>query len=126
MSGDLRQWAIENVLDHVQNRWVERTIAGLLAEAGGSVRQALELSRRRYFRDGYGDETVGYMLATGYGSYCKEGSVKTERGAPDGKIHAWGPGRGPWDGTPDVVVTWREVFEFVAGQYQLALFEVEP
>jgi len=106
---ELRNWAIERVLTQFENRWIERIIQGLLAEHG---------SARAAYENMSGDDS--FHLGN-FGSFGNGGSVDCRNSAKSGEIHAW---RGAHDwGNPDLIITWLEVFEHVAGYgEQLTLF----
>ncbi len=116
---DLREWAIRRAA------WTrEPQIKDLLGRAGGNVTRALELCREPAYPPEWGiRETRGLHLAQW--GYCgpDEPWIKAQKSAPDNPILVWAPGHTPVDQRqPDLVVTWREVFQYVAGQFQLALF----
>lgn len=99
-------------------------IRRLLERAGGNVSRALELCHERQ-RPGcdWDRETIGHSL-TQWG-FCgpDRPNVEAYGSAPHAPILVWSGGiKAKCAGAPaDIRVTWREVFEYVAGRYQPAL-----
>lgn len=105
----LRAWAIERVLTQYTGRWGECIIQDLLRKHG---------SPRAAYKNMSPDDS--FHLGN-YGCFSDQGSVDCRQSAKSGEIHAW-RGRHVW-GRPDLVITWLEVFEHVAGYgEQLTLF----
>lgn len=117
----LKVAVITRFLGYRQGQYNLRVIEGLLAKHGGDVRQALAASRRR------GEHEImseGWRL--GNFSWCGPGCewVECKGSCPSTPICVWRPGNNPLrQQQPDVVVTWREVFEYVARRQQPGLFE---
>lgn len=103
--------AVTLALGNVENGYNRKLVGRLLDEAGGDVAKALSLLTRR---PAGGGSTVSFRLGNwGYcGSDCR---LECWGSAASADIQAW-DGPDHWDRPPDLVVTWREVFEYVAGQ----------
>lgn len=113
-NSELWLYAVEKVLSHVQNRQVERRIQASIDAAGGNISRALVEGDF----DGMGD----------FGSYgLKRPGIQCHGSVPRTPISVWRPGRDIME-EPDLIVTWREVFEYVKNgkqkYFQMSLFEV--
>jgi hypothetical protein len=105
---EIRAFVIERVLSNIQDRWVERQIEDLLRR-GGSVGKALALCGKG--NPPYG--SIGSRIGN-WGSYCRgEVSIQAYGSAPNVAIRVWGPECTDHRFPPDLVITWREVFEAV-------------
>jgi len=123
--GRLKATAIEEFLASRAEGWNVRAIESLLDRCGGDVGRALAQSGR--LRHGE-IRSVGARL--GGFSFGGPGRpwVECWGTCPGAPLRVWRPGAGPWvRDEPDVVVSWREVFQYVARRRQPGLFGwVEP
>lgn len=114
---ELWQWAVDYALDNVPARGA---IQELLALAGGNIGHALELmtASPNAWSDSYAQRLGGWGLC------CDVGRLSCMGSAGQHPIHAWFPEPSPFDRPPDLVISWRDVFVFVAtGGRQLRLLE---
>jgi hypothetical protein len=107
----LREWVIEHILSHYENRWGEQIIRRLLDEHG-SPRTAYEnMSADDSFHLGNG----GYVGSDVWLDWMG--------GAKSSKIKVWVRPGGPRQRKADLAISWLGVFEHVAGYgEQLGLF----
>lgn len=79
----------------------------LLNKAGGDVSEALLLCQRR---DKHSPNSPGFSLGN-FGYYTPKYRIQCMGNAPRNSIEAWA-GPDHWDRPADLIVKWREVFEY--------------
>jgi hypothetical protein len=107
---ELWQIAVRHALGKYASDFARLQIEGLLEKAGGNVARAVELMSDRSVTD------AGRLLGH-WGVSCKRYRVQCWGSAPRHPVEAWmGPDH--WDREPDLVVSWKEIFQFVRGVRQ--------
>lgn len=110
---ELWHYTVEYVLSNYQNRFMEKHIRELIDEAGGNITVAL----------GNLGNSYGWFGGTG----PDRPYVRCMGGAPQTPVSAWSSGKDAFFDTPDLQVTWREIFEYVKSgkvpAFQMSLFD---
>lgn len=111
---ELWQIAVDRALSKYAGDFARRQIESLLEKAGGDAVKAVQLM---------GDHSVtdASRLLGNWGASCKRYRVGCWGNAARHPVEAWiGPNH--WDRPPDLVIQWKEIFQYVAGIHQPRLF----